>query len=118
MKTEIKYHWVTALKSSVYVQASGYLLTTTGYCCLGVLCDLYSHATGNNWEPGQWNGRETVFSFCAFTRLLPPAVVQWAGLNTYDPVVFRHGEYDMTLASLNDQGMPFEEIADIINEKL
>ena len=51
MNRQIKDKWITALRSGEYNQDSdgGYLKTCDGYCCLGVLCDLYVKETGKEW---------------------------------------------------------------------
>ena len=50
MNTEIKQKWVNALRSGEYEQGSEKLYSGRGYCCLGVLCDLYSKENGLKWE--------------------------------------------------------------------
>ena len=40
MNPELKQKWVAALRSGDYEQARGALGDGTGYCCLGVLCDI------------------------------------------------------------------------------
>ena len=50
MNTQIKQQWVTALRSGEYTQARWNLQTEQGFCCLGVLCDLYAKETGTEWE--------------------------------------------------------------------
>lgn len=41
MNKGIKDRWITALRSEKYSQTKGNLRDDEGYCCLGVLCDLY-----------------------------------------------------------------------------
>lgn len=43
MKAELKQRWLNALRSGNYQQGSGYLNRQERYCCLGVLCDVYSY---------------------------------------------------------------------------
>lgn len=127
MNQEVKKEWVAALRSGKYSQTSGVLYDgDNAYCCLGVLCDIYAKkmkkkafiygdfALGTkNTGLGQYG-------------LLPQIVMKWAELNQ-----FATDEYDCstdirsgkannakTLASLNDDGMSFEKIADIIEERL
>jgi hypothetical protein len=40
MNKKLKQKWITALKSGVYKQTTGKLKDNTGYCCLGVLCEV------------------------------------------------------------------------------
>lgn len=47
MNPEIKQRWVAALRSGEYKQAHHKLADAHGgYCCLGVLCDLYAKENG------------------------------------------------------------------------
>lgn len=122
MKQEIKNQWVAALRSGEYKQTDGTLHRTAGddegYCCLGVLCDIAVKAgvirslnegsrevfeTGTGWEAG----------------VLPAKVQRWAGLDSDNPMVRRNtnGRYESSLASLNDDGCSFGEIADLIEEQ-
>ena len=50
MNPEVKQKWIDALRSDKYEQGSGKLRSVTGYCCLGVLCDLYSQEHNTQWE--------------------------------------------------------------------
>jgi hypothetical protein len=50
---------LVALRSGEYKQARGTLQNTGGYCCLGVMCDVYEKETGNVLErtpSGFFNG--------------------------------------------------------------
>jgi hypothetical protein len=108
MKETIKQQWIQALRSNEYTQAVGNLRTDKGYCCLGVLCDLYAKETGYEW-------------ICFHQVLLPPEVMEWAGLSNTDPhyVVADEetGERNITLSRVNDEGSSFEDIAQLIEEK-
>ena len=42
MNPQVKEKWVNALRSGEYSQCDGKLRSADGFCCLGVLCDLYS----------------------------------------------------------------------------
>lgn len=42
MKEKVKNLWVEALRSGKYKQGKLALKTEDGYCCLGVLCDIYA----------------------------------------------------------------------------
>jgi hypothetical protein len=41
---------LVALRSGGYKQARGRLQNTGGFCCLGVMCDVYEKETGNRLE--------------------------------------------------------------------
>lgn len=135
MIPEIKEKWVAALESGEYQQAQQGLKITnleTGsesFCCLGVLCDIYSKETGNKWgESLQMIRNEPVGKsyLLGENNYLPKEVRDWAGLTEINPAVLEHsldftytnGEYERTVAYMNDQGKTFEEIAEKIKEKL
>ncbi len=106
MNQQVKQKWVDALKSGDYQQTRATLKDQSGFCCLGVLCDLYSKETGEDWVQ---DGRD---------YYPPTAVCEWAGfVNTYNPKV-EYGEERLSLADLNDNGKSFKEIAAIIQEQL
>ena len=106
MKPEIKAQWLTALRSGDYQQGQNYLRQGDQYCCLGVLCDLYGKAVGSEWE----ECGEGYYMLHRDTAALPPKVQEWAGIpGRANP---------LCLTSLNDNGATFEELANIIEEKL
>ena len=100
MKVEIAERWLRALQGSAYEPAKNQLRTATGYCCLGVLCDLYHNETGK----GEWRKPSAktwwVFQtdYVAERNYLPQAVQDWAGLTCRNP---------MGLSVINDsEGWP------------
>lgn len=117
MKAEVKAEWVAALRSGNYKQGRNYLRQGDEFCCLGVLCDIsglgkwendvgvvQAYVAGEEWEDVQ----------------LPLAVVEWADLESEDPVVL-----EIALASYNDgdeaitvKPHSFAEIADLIEAHL
>jgi hypothetical protein len=110
MNPQIKQKWVSALRSGDYQQTQEHLHDKNGFCCLGVLCDLYGKEHNVEWNlanmPGYYafQGRETV---------LPLSVIEWAGVIGIDPLIGK-----VSLAELNDKGSTFEQIADLIEEHL
>lgn len=48
MEPELKAKWVAALRSGKYQQTTGQLRNEKGFCCLGVLLDV--------WGRGEWLG--------------------------------------------------------------
>lgn len=103
--------WVEALRSGEYTQTRGQLKDYSRFCCLGVACDLFMKETGR----GYWNGdifyAEDGGEYEA--SLLMPPIMHWLGLED------RSGGYvsnsaPRSLASQNDDGKSFSEIADII----
>lgn len=91
MRETVKRKWVKALMSGDYTQGNGYLYYDGTYCCLGVL--LEAALVG---EPGPRPYLE------CDERLK-------AGITV---------DEQRALAKLNDEGVPFEIIAGLINESL
>lgn len=104
MKPEIKELWLKALRSGEYKQAKNYLRRNDQFCCLGVLCDLHAKA-----GLGFWDGENYLWE----GKVLPRTIQEWAGLNTSEPEA-----EGRTLSGLNDDGVDFNEIADIIERGL
>jgi hypothetical protein len=85
-----------------------------------VLCDLYAKDTGEGWEAGKGIGIFPHEVFLGAFECLPLEVVDWAGLDAYDPTVPVPDapEGSVTLTMLNDDGESFLSIAKIIEEVL
>ena len=127
MNPEVKVKWLEALRSGEYRQTRYILQSSShGFCCLGVLCDIYTKEVGGSWE---WeHSEEDAYSIVhedeldAATTDLPFRVMEWAGLEERNPQVtnpFCEGEVAFsTLALLNDDGKDFEFIADLIDRDL
>jgi len=124
MRAEIKDKWVAALRSGEYVRTRETLRDDYGFCCLGVLCDLYIEESQNVTEEQRsyWNnGHEFMVAKDPEqpgggyyeNAVLPDSVMNWAGMKTTDGSISK----DICLASLNDQGMEFEQIADVIENE-
>lgn len=115
--------WVTALRSGDYDQATCQLRDhANGFCCLGVLCEVFRKETGT----GHWveidterSDRRARLYFEVSTTdtsdtVCPRAVQAWAGLRVAD------GNFDddylaHCLVDMNDSGeCGFDEIADTI----
>ncbi len=113
MKEEIKKKWITALTDGSYRQTKGYLKDKDGYCCLGVLCDLSVQDGVGKWHDIVMMGGATYQQFITRTEkstaLLPTEVMEWAGMSD------SCGSYSKSvLTSLNDSGVSFEGIAEVI----
>lgn len=125
--------WVNALRSGEYEQTTEHLCEvddidgTTGYCCLGVACDLFvdgywvEHNESNAWggagrwsigELKEWEAKEhgvghvVEFDNTSFPTL---DMLELMGL---DP------GYAEKLAKLNDRGWSFAKIANKIERDL
>lgn len=110
MAATAKTLWVQALRSKEYPQGRGALHQGRVWCALGVLIEVAIKAgvavtksvdpsTGATGYDGQFGS-------------LPASVQQWAGLNG-NPMVA-----GTSVAMLNDGGMPFRQIADLIEAHL
>lgn len=111
MEPEVKRLWVDALRSGEYEQAIGRVKRAGAYCALGVLLhvaaeysdDLVTEA-GDDFYPA-WDGSEVdggpIYD-------LPSVVLEWAGLNDAMETVI--------IEMNDDEGRPFGEIADYIEE--
>ena len=131
MSPEVKAEWLTALRSGEFEQGTGQLCSAEGkYCCLGVLSELaarrgvteaYVNLTADRKEYGStldW-------------LLTPPEAMVWAGLDDANPCMPGHAlseeqlarigflaDEDYSVAELNDAGLTFAEIADLIEVHL
>ena len=117
MNPEIKQKWIDALPT--YKQGKMRLRNQNDqFCCLGVLCDIYSKETGVEWTPsydyivGSMEIEGSVTS-------LPKEIMEWAGLDSHIPRVKIKGKGDMGLTVVNDSlNYTFPQIAELIREQL
>lgn len=119
MNQEIKAKWVEALRSGEYKQGTRYLNSEEGFCCLGVLTDLYIKENGLEWKKEEGCGG---LSFQNGLTILPQSVHQWSELETplghIDSIGNRSSAIS-SLADLNDGArMTFPQIADVIEYAL
>jgi hypothetical protein len=118
MDKHVAERWAQALRSGQYQQGQHELHPdTNSYCCLGVLCDLYRVEQGK----GEWTttkyGIGGVFQIGPDdleTGVLPESVKDWAGMHSSVGEIV--GTVD-ALAALNDEGMEFPQLADLIEKK-
>lgn len=129
MDKKIAEEWIEALRSGNYSQTSLKLKSGKGYCCLGVLCDLAAQKGVGKWKPVPFDDTDLfVTENGQHSTVLPDEVVSWAGMNQDYRGMGSNGPYprngDEPLAShtclsaLNDDGASFEEIAQVIQEKV
>lgn len=110
MNEAVKEMWKAALISGEYEQGVGDLKSPRDkYCCLGVLSELYRKETGK----GEWTADSRFLDVTGDISgsFLTEGVRKWAELPTSCPSVgpsFLH--------SLNDNGVPFVEIAKLLDE--
>lgn len=130
MNPQVKQKWIDALRSGKYEQGSEKLRSVSGYCCLGVLCDLYAQEHNTEWR---FRGnKETILQLMDYwyyegeSEFLPESVMNWAGLELNCPVVKIDVEeddeepwfYREGLADLNDSGYTFNDLSKLIEEQL
>lgn len=109
MDPQVKEVWIDALLSGKYKQGRTKLQNQDGeFCCLGVLCDLYDKAHPNatlrdaKGYAGKWHS-------------LPYEVRSWSGISEVGEFHLVDGTH-CSLARLNDEGMKFPDIANVIRE--
>ena len=143
MKKEIADKWVAALRSGEYTQARETLAcdARTRHCCLGVLCEL-AIKEGLEMDVAEVEydldslheqpAASTYTLFAGEAGGLPASVQYWADVRSRDAWVLKdaiddslldrlpslnEGMKKVSLAMLNDHGVEFGDIADIIDER-
>lgn len=129
MNPEVKQKWIDALRSGDYEQGSEKLRSVSGYCCLGVLCDIYSREHDTQWEFRGYDelSDETnphpmdYWYFDEQSEFLPYSVMDWAGLKTHNPSMRVDSDDDFytdEIANLNDSGYTFNDLSKLIEQQL
>lgn len=114
---ENRAKWVAALRSGNYSQTKEVLCDGGGgYCCLGVLCDIYEKETGDTLpkkESGMYKvSEDTLLDF--------PYVREWVGLQgTQGEFATRTDIPASLLTALNDEwdNWDFNKLADLIESE-
>lgn len=118
MNQRVKEKWCAALESDRFKQAQGCLQNHEAYCCLGVLCELHREEHPET----RWEIINGYYRYLGQTDILPETVRVWAGLNERNPIVKDENRPDCPLTSslsnLNDSGVDFKQIAQVIKEQL
>lgn len=118
---------VAALRSGEFPQTHKHLRDGVGYCCLGVVCELFRRDTGRG-EWGEARGEEGVTDFqlddVNSTGYMPADVTNWLGIDyNYGDLETAYinpksegdaGAVSIGGADMNDSGMSFEQIAEVI----
>ena len=102
MKEDVKKAWLEALRSGRYTQTKQFLRNDDAFCCMGVLCDVLDPKV---WSDNYWCERGSV---PMGTRL---------NYKTLEHHGISEDTQDLLMA-MNDEGYSFEEIADVIEEKV
>jgi hypothetical protein len=110
MNAKLKLKWLKALRSGRYLQGPSALANMEGthFCCLGVLADIQ----GCTWKPD--NSKEGLVPVLSGRKLVG-STADWltphrAGGLSYDA--------QSSLATMNDDGKSFKEIAAYIEANL
>lgn len=110
-RAQFEREWVEALRSGKYEQGRNYLHPDGLWCCLGVACDIaVQHGIG------EWDGPEYVSGnyFPGPDESMETALPFWlAAFLGRDDLGRPIGGYG-TLSYLNDMGVSFRRIADVI----
>lgn len=118
MNAKTRDKWVKALRSGKYEQMQASLgfrpakNRPARYCCLGVLASLESKKLGAGWDVVGSKGEALSVptqNNLSFTGHLPITACQLLAL---DDMVMRE------LATANDSGQSFDEIADLIEQRV
>jgi hypothetical protein len=111
MNSEIKTKWLAALRSGKYKQGRSMLLDTVdrSYCCLGVLCEVSGLGS---WSGGTY-AMDPAFGKASY---IPFDIADLLGLESDPRVPFQANR--LGLAQLNDRGLTFLQIADLIEAHL
>ena len=130
MNPEVKQKWIDALRSGKYEQGSEKLRSQQGYCCLGVLCDLYAQEHETQWEfRGNEETNLQLMDYWYFedqSEFLPDSVKEWAELPVGNPSVRvdvseeddeNDWFYKDEIANLNDSGYTFNELSNVIEQQ-
>lgn len=127
MNQQIKQKWVDALNSGEYEQQRlGQLHNPDGWCCLGVLCDVYSQEKGIDWEDYDYSQANCPSYILESSEFLPLEVAEWAEFEPEEimgngDVRIHFNDSDCSLSMLNDvlkYGLDFKGIANFIREQL
>lgn len=125
MNPEVKAKWVDALRSGKYEQSSGQLRSEDGFCCLGVLCDIYGKEKKKKSfdEYGCFLLGGAEHLAVGINQFLPAKVSKWAGIDKSRLHYHDKLEHQVVtskseaLDDLNDtRKYTFEQIADVIEK--
>jgi len=106
---------VTALRSGKYKQSQGHLRTDKGFCCLGVACDISGVSSWEKAKPTDY-----YYMYVENTGIMPAPVMEYFGFRDAGgrPALTENDEFwtEKSLWAKNDNGVPFEKIADYIEK--
>jgi hypothetical protein len=102
-----RFKWIKALIEGDYLQGTGKLLHNDRYCCLGVACEVFSGDLNiKRWQTDEVGVTFGVSADDRSANILPEALRKYLGLSLTAQNV---------LINLNDSGVKFGHIADVIS---
>jgi hypothetical protein len=105
---ELVLKWITALESGEYSQTTACLRDFRGFCCLGVLCDVYD---SNMWV----TAIAYKYSYKGHTTLLPPEISKACSIAGEGAPALATAF--VSLVDLNDHhNYTFKQIAQVIRK--
>ena len=117
---EFKADWLKALRSGKYCQGMVKMRSNKmgkkQFCVLGVLCDLHrklNRSSINKWFVNKWGE----FLYREKGWFLPSVVSEWAGMPD-DTAEVIYGNREEKISVLNDKGLSFKKLADLIENHL
>jgi hypothetical protein len=118
---EVKAKWVAALRSGKFKQTEGRLADERGFCCLGVLCEIYKEEDADyaaRCQPFEGGGGAHMYD--GHSGIPPDSVARWAfSWSVWPDIDLKIKDLVCSPAQHNDKwGRTFEEIADAIEEQL
>lgn len=111
---EAEKELIAALRGEGYKQTQSRLRSEDAFCCLGVACDI---------APGMrdhWVQSKRGYYILGHTDYLPEEVQKRLGWSSMRglTVILDRSECNVTLSELNDNGLTFAQIADVIEAGL
>ncbi len=100
---ELKAQWTAALRSGTYKQGRAELFRNDSYCCLGVFSHIQGRLTADGAD-GENGNTILLDHFNPFRWLCEAGIAKSDDLSV-----------SIEVATLNDRGLTFEQIADIID---
>lgn len=125
MNKDVIKKWIKALRSGDYKQCRGKLHIDDRFCVLGVLCDLHSREAGEEWKkdfyfPNVIGSGPGIYRYRDKRDVLPSIVEYWSDMGDalLNSAIMPDGTIVLqSLSSLNDNGMSFELLANVIEKR-
>lgn len=128
MNSEIKQQWLEALRSGKYEQGKGELKTPYGgFCCLGVLCDLYIKANPGimDWAVSPNSDLFRLVDpddgqvlYNVDTDHLPQEVANWSGFDSSRRFKMSEDYPEKKISEWNDGGYEFDTISNLLEKEV